>query len=86
MALRTIEIHADSKEFSDFMYDNTHAVQTAIGYLTMWSVTTYDTVTISFDAKRQELHAYYQQADNDKKRYVIGAVWHADEKRFSFHS
>jgi len=66
------------------------ALQAAIGYLATWASSNerYAHCTISVVGRPSdyELVATYRHAADGVITYQIGAIWQADEKRFSFHS
>lgn len=58
----------------------------AIGYLSSWSLGSdnYPEVAL-YACSDGELYAHYIKPDNTVG-YVLGAVFHPDERRYSFHS
>ena len=83
--MRTIEILPDNDVVSIIAekvgYSN---LQAAVGYLSRWNLN-FPIVKIYMDSRDQGMEAAYFNADRTQ-RYVIGAVWHEDEQRYSFHS
>lgn len=61
------------------------ALDLAIGYLSTGALDSYDSVNIYGDRDPGDLVASYQDA-NTGNHYVIGAIWHPTEGRYSFHS
>ena len=70
-------------------------LQSAIGRLSTWNMTGFDTVLIwasaKADSRECEFTAIYSRSIdggsiNVAQRYVIGAIWHHDTTNFSFHS
>jgi hypothetical protein len=58
----------------------------AIGYLSSWSLGSDNYPEVALYACGDgELYAHYIRPDNTVG-YVLGAVWHPDERRYSFHS
>lgn len=82
---RDIKIR-ESKEgvWEDFLAKSYAATTQAIGYLSTWGGAKFSSVHLF--AKEDEIIATYYKHNPDIVEYVIGAVWHPEEKRFSFHS
>ena len=82
---RDIEIR-EAKEgiFEDCMAKNYEATTQAIGYLSTWGGPKYSKVYLF--AMKDEITATYFDTNPNRVAYCIGAIWHEDEKRFSFHS
>ena len=62
----------------------------AIGYLATWAMhksSKYDTVNL-YLSEGSDITAVYTSSDpqHTNARYVIGGIYHDDEKRYSFHS
>ena len=60
--------------------------QQAIGYLSSWShgSDNYPEVAI-YGCSDGELYANYIRSDGSRG-YSIGAIWHPEDQRYSFHS
>jgi len=63
----------------------------AMGRLCTWALPTeeegygFDQVSIYREGKGNDLIAYYSDSKSERK-YVIGAIWRADEEVYSYHS
>lgn len=93
--MRQIEIHfTDSERYDNFRVGRDDKMQAAIGYLSTWCMNSYNRVSISLQFGREvgdaEFVAFYYREDDKGVRqpgqYTIGAIWHEDGQRFSFHS
>ncbi len=79
---RNVFIHIDATERIQMQNATDHNEWfRAIGYLSTWNMT-FPTVVIHADGET-DMVALYRDED-DRIRYVIGAVWHDD--RYGFHS
>ena len=83
--MRTVTLNIDQEKVFDVRERCPKEFSQALGYLAGWAIDLYDTVSIVDDREPGDLAAYYTHSENDK-RYVIGAVWHPEESRYSFHS
>ena len=84
---RIIEIESDGIDsFNNFKEETNGELVKAIGYLSTWNMSAYSHVKIYHDVKEKELIARYSLGGDHIVGYVIGAIWHDKEKRFSFHS
>jgi len=86
----SIECH-DREAFENFQNEYGKAVSDALAYLTQWALFAYDTVSISWNPRDKEFLAIYtQECDTEtsvaKQSFVIGGVWHEQDRRYSFHS
>lgn len=84
--MRTIHINFNLEDVS--VIPST-AFNDAMGYLATWAMTErgYDTVTM-YLSEGSDITAIYTSSDPQRSnaRYVIGGIYHDDEKRYSFHS
>jgi hypothetical protein len=67
---------------------NRRDLEAAIGYLSTWGLT-HPYVNIYLRSKADEppeLLAVYTDEEGGQAKFVIGAVWDTDNKRFGFHS
>jgi len=55
----------------------------ALGYLSTWNMT-FPICNIYLDGKT-DMIAVYRNADNTHG-YTIGAIWHTDDNKYTFHS
>lgn len=87
--LRTIEINsvADIEALDNFRNENREVFDKALSYLSHWALTSYNHVSIMI-ARDYEMTAFYQHKNGDTvlRQYVIGGIWHPEDKRYSFHS
>lgn len=83
--MRTVTLNIDQEKVFDVRERHHEEFIQAVGYLVGWAFDLYDTVSIVDDREPGDLAAYYANSENDK-RYVIGAIWHPEEGRYSFHS
>lgn len=56
----------------------------AIGRLSMWSLESFPKCIISNDGLTDLVAVYLNE--EDRKRFVIGAIWRDKEKQYTFHS
>lgn len=73
--MRRIQIHI--KEVKPEM-------QEAIGYLAIWNYSGFSQVHIYPDGK-QHIVAHYSNLRNERQ-YTIGAIYHDETGKYSFHS
>jgi hypothetical protein len=75
--MRTIKLHIEEK--------SNPVASRALGYLATWALSGYDQVSIYPDGNDNDLIAVYTSSTGEHK-FVMGAIWHEDEGRYSFHS
>lgn len=79
---RTIILKLDTSRLE---HVNTLELYQALGYLSTWSLSSYDVLSIYHDHNKEDLIAHYQHSGSGKT-YVIGAIWDSKTKTYSFHS
>ena len=74
--------------WNDVVRNTDFVAQEAIAYLVMYSGTVYDHVDITVSAHDNEMSAYYTITKPEVNRagFLMVAVWHADERRYSYHT
>lgn len=73
---------ADMRHFGELTKGGSEAILHAIGYLTAYAIHgNYSEVTIRRD--RDDLLAYYTDGE---RRFTMGGIWRAEERKFTFHS
>lgn len=86
--MREVTIDAVSPEVLAEVIETVNIVEfyRAIGYLSAWAITGGNYPKLSIWVDREcDLNAIYRK-ENGEVGYVIGAVWHRDDKMYSFHS
>lgn len=81
--MRKITFDDECEKQQDFMTENSEAFASAFMYLSMWGLGSYTEVNLIW-LRDDEILAQYSMPNGST--YTIGAIWHSDEKRFSFHS
>lgn len=87
--MRNVTITNDSLIDIEATTMNPKEVWAAVGYLSSWSLNSYDQVAITATNSKSwgvELVAMYTDTTTPGRNYVIGAVWNPDSGRFSYHS
>ena len=84
---RTIHVNFALEDVADIPAS---VFDAAMGYLATWAMNTsskYDTVHL-YLSEGSDITAVYTSSDpqHTNARYVIGGIYHDDEKRYSFHS
>jgi hypothetical protein len=80
--MRTVELHYDEEKLAEVP---TMQLQQAIGRLSIWAYSGYPRVRICNDGKN-DLIAFYTDANDVSSRFTIGAVWRPESKEYTFHS
>lgn len=83
--MRKVSIHLEKEFVEKLQQELGREFLNAIAYLSLWSMT-YDDVEIYRDGKGYDLIAYYRRTGSAGQGYTIGAIWRADENKYSFHS
>lgn len=81
---RDIALMAENETVNKFSGNQTIEFWKAIGYLSTWAPTLYTRVSIRTSGGDGDLEAYYTEPGG--RRYVIGAMWSKEERKYHFHS
>lgn len=84
---RTITVHFVRDDVIDVVPP--HAFDAALGYLATWAMTQsskYDKCDMYLSYDKMDITAVYTSSEHANARYIIGAIFHDGEKRYSFHS
>lgn len=89
---RTVVIVRNGNNADKFVNKHTNQVEQAIGYLSHWGFSQWDTVRIcvSSDVPPRtligtEISAVYHNSQNNRVFQIVG-IWDEQEKKFTFHS
>jgi hypothetical protein len=84
--MRNIQYAFNAVELTALHHATDHKqVEIALGYLSSWNMS-FPSVLI-YIVDKDEIRAVYRDKEDDvRPGYVLAAVWHDDDKKFSFHS
>lgn len=84
---RSVTLYIDADTYQDIVETAGYeAYNRAVGYLSSWALgaDNYPEVAI-YGCGDGELYAHYIRSDGTRG-YTIGAIWHSEDQRYSFHS
>ena len=87
MQKRTIDFAAIGN-WSDIFNATNGEAHKALMYMVLYSLSVYDHVEIRVNSHDNEMTAYYTitRPDVNRAGFLMVGVWHADEKKYSFHT
>jgi len=86
--MRTIDLYIEPNAWTNIMKVTSGACSAALSYLAAWAIDSERLrhVQIIVTETDCELSAVYSTHKDDPKGLLMVAVWHAAEKRYSFHT